>query len=142
LRHEPGCIFCRIVRGEAPCHRVAEDDLTLVFMDLFPVSDGHTLVVTKEHFQDLFEATPPAIAAVGAMSKRVADALRRVLEPDGLSVYQANGTAAGQTVFHYHMHLMPRAEGSALRLHGREQGDPVVLARRAAEIGARLEGAG
>jgi histidine triad (HIT) family protein len=141
VRREPGCIFCRIVDGDAPCHRVAEDELTIVFMDLFPVTDGHTLVVTREHFTNLYEATPEAMAAVGAMAKRVADALRAELEPDGLSVYQANGVAAGQTVFHYHLHLMPRAQGSALTLHGRRQGDPAHLRSRAESLARRMAGA-
>ena len=132
------CIFCKIVAGEAPSAQVTEDDRTLVFMDLFPVSAGHTLVITKEHFKNLYEATPEAIAAVGVMSKRVADALRAEWSPDGLSVYQANGVAAGQTVFHYHMHLMPREEGSPLTLHGRQRADPEVLARHAESLAARL----
>ena len=132
------CIFCAIVAGRAPCHRVAEDERTIVFLDLFPAMPGHTLVVTKEHFENVHEATPEAMAAVGAMSKRVADALHAELTPAGLSVYQATGVAAGQTVFHYHLHLMPRAEGSTLTLHGRAQGDADELAGIAARLSARL----
>lgn len=138
MHREPDCIFCKIVSGEAPCARVAEDDRTIVFMDLFPVSEGHTLVVTKEHFENLYETTPEAMAAVSAMAKRVADALRTELSPDGLSVYQANGAAAGQTVFHYHMHLMPRAQGSNLTLHGRRQADPGALRQQAEALARRL----
>jgi histidine triad (HIT) family protein len=141
VHRENGCIFCRIVAGEAPCHRVAEDALTLVFMDLFPATEGHTLVVSREHFENVHEATPEAMAAVGAMSKRVADALREAVPSDGLAIYQANGVAAGQTVFHYHMHLIPRKAGTELRLHGRCQGDPQALAEQAARIAARMEGA-
>ena len=132
------CIFCKIVAGQAPSAKVAEDETTLVFMDLFPVAEGHTLVITKEHFENVHEATAESIAAVGAMSKRVADALKAEWQPDGLSIYQANGVAAGQTVFHYHMHLMPRAEGSALSLHGRNQAAPGVLADHAARIASHL----
>ena len=138
MHRKDDCIFCKIVAGEAPSAQVTEDERTLVFMDLFPVSEGHTLVVTKEHFENVFEATPEAIAAVGAMSKRIADALKAEWEPDGLSVYQANGAAAGQTVFHYHMHLMPRDAGSALTLQGRTQVAPDVLADQAARIASRL----
>lgn len=138
VRRQDGCIFCQIVAGEAPSARVAEDERTLAFMDLFPVSEGHTLVVTKEHFENLHEATAESIAAVGAMSKRVADALAAEWRPDGLSVYQANGAAAGQTVFHYHMHLMPRAAGSPLRLHGRVPADPATLRDHAERIARRL----
>jgi histidine triad (HIT) family protein len=139
MQRRDDCIFCRIVAGKAPCARVAEDERTLVFMDLFPVSDGHTLVVTKEHFQDLHEATEESIAAVGAMSKRVADALVAEWQPDGLSVYQANGVAAGQTVFHYHMHLMPRSANSPLVLHGRVQAEAEVLREHAERLARRLE---
>lgn len=138
MQRKDDCIFCRIVAGQAPAAKVAEDDLTLVFMDIFPVSEGHTLVVTKEHFENLFEATPEAMAAVGAMSQRVATALGEEWQPDGLSVYQANGVAAGQTVFHYHLHLMPRASGSALTLHGRQQADAAVLASQAERIARRM----
>jgi histidine triad (HIT) family protein len=138
VQRKDDCIFCRIVAGQAPAAKVAEDDLTLVFMDIFPVSEGHTLVVTKEHFENLFEATPEAMAAVGAMSQRVATALGEEWQPDGLSVYQANGVAAGQTVFHYHLHLMPRASGSALTLHGRQQADAAVLASQAERIARRM----
>ncbi|HKJ24033.1 MAG TPA: HIT family protein [Myxococcota bacterium] len=139
MERRDDCIFCKIVAGEAPCARVTEDDRTLVFMDLFPVSEGHTLVVTKEHFENLHEATAESIAAVGAMSKRVADALAAEWRPDGLSVYQANGVAAGQTVFHYHMHLMPRSNGSPLTLHGRVQADADVLREHAERIARRLD---
>ena len=130
----PDCIFCKIVRGEAPAHRVCEDERTLAFMDIFPVTDGHTLVVTKDHFENVFEADEDALAAIARTSHRVAAAIRSELAPDGLMVFQLNGRAAGQTVFHYHMHLMPRAEGEPLALHTRVLGVP----ERLAEIAARL----
>ena len=92
------CIFCRIVRGETPCSKVCEDERTLTFMDIFPVTDGHTLVITKEHFSDIFEADEGALAAVAATSLRVAKAIDATLAPDGLGVFQLNRPAAGQTV--------------------------------------------
>src|SRR5262245_2947734 len=121
------CIFCRIVAGEAPCHRVYEDAHTLVFMDICPVSDGHTLVITKQHAETIFEADEPALTAVAATARRVAHALRTVLTPDGLMVFQLNGAAAMQTVPHYHMHLLPRRDVEPLALHTRVPGDPVRL---------------
>jgi histidine triad (HIT) family protein len=133
---EAGCIFCRIVRGEAPCHRVCEDDQTLAMMDIFPVTDGHTLVITKQHFPDIFAATESALTAVAATAHRVAAAIRAVLHPDGLMVFQLNGAAAMQTVFHYHMHLMPRAAGAPLALHTRVPGDPARLADLAQRLAA------
>jgi len=128
------CIFCKIARGEAPAHRVYEDERTLAFMDIFPVTDGHTLVITKDHFENVFETDEDALAAVARASHRVAAAIRSELAPDGLMVFQLNGRAAGQTVFHYHMHLMPRANGEPLALHTRVPGVPARLA----EIAVRL----
>lgn len=133
------CVFCKIIRQEAPAHRVYEDDRVIVFLDIFPVSEGHTLVVTKQHYADLFEADPECLRAVAAVAKKVAHALREVVRPAGLMVFQLNGAAAGQTVFHYHMHLMPRAEGEPLRLHARRPGDPQRLAELAAKLRAALQ---
>jgi len=132
------CIFCRIVRSEAPCHRVDEDALTLAFMDAFPVTDGHTLVITKAHHADIFATPEAALAAVAATSHRVAAAIHATLAPDGLMVFQLNGAAAMQTVFHYHMHLLPRRAGEPLALHSRVPGDPVRLAELARLIGGAI----
>ena len=138
MKQLDGCIFCKIVRGEAPAHKVYEDERVLVFMDLFPVTDGHTLIVTKEHFENLFEATQESLQAVVATSQRIARAIQAALEPEGLMVFQLNGRAAGQAVFHYHMHLMPRNEGEPLALHTREQGDPARLGEVAERLAAAL----
>jgi histidine triad (HIT) family protein len=118
------CIFCKIIAGTAPAYRVCEDEHTVAFLDIFPVTDGHTLVVTRQHYANLFEADAAALQAVAGTAKRVAHALQTVVRPDGLMVFQLNGAAAGQTVFHYHMHLMPRADGEPLVLHTRKAGDP------------------
>jgi histidine triad (HIT) family protein len=130
------CIFCRIASGELPCHRVYEDERVLAFMDIFPVADGHTLVITKQHAATIFDADPASLAAVMAASRRIADAIRTVLAPDGLMVFQLNGAAAMQTVFHYHMHLLPRREGEPLALHTRVPGDPARLAEVAGQLAA------
>ena len=135
----PACIFCQIVAGSAPCHRVYEDEKIIVFMDIRPVAHGHTLVVTREHFENLLDTSDEAIAAIARVSRRVARALWSALEPDGIFVAQANGAAAGQTVFHYHMHLIPRASGADLRVHGRTQADAQDLAALARSIAAALE---
>ncbi len=133
------CIFCKIVAADAPCHRVVEDDLTITFLDLFPVTDGHTLVVTREHFENIFEVTPEALAAVARTSHQVASAIKAEVAPDGLGVFQLNGAAAGQTVFHYHMHLIPRMQGDALQIHSRTQGDPEQLAVTARKLAAAID---
>ena len=114
-----GCIFCRIAAGEAPSHRVYEDDEVLVFMDIRPVAEGHTLIIPKAHYENLFEATEGAMAAVARISVRIANAIKTVFEPDGVFVAQTNGVAAGQTIFHYQLHLIPRWYGGDPRLHGR-----------------------
>lgn len=139
MRQEEACIFCKIARGEAPCSRVHEDDLTLTFLDLFPVTDGHTLVITKEHFANVFEASEEALAAVASTSLRVARAIRKALAPEGLAVAQLNGAAAGQTVFHYHVHLIPRSMGDGFQLHGRKQGESERLREVAKAIAAAIE---
>jgi histidine triad (HIT) family protein len=132
------CIFCRIVRGEAPAYRVSEDEHTIAFLDIFPVTDGHTLIVTREHYDNLFAATPASLQAIAATAKRVAHALRSVLAPAGLMVFQLNGVAAGQSVFHYHMHLLPRADGEGLALHTRVPGNPERLSELQALLTAAL----
>ncbi len=141
MSYDPNCIFCKIVRGEAPAHRIAEDERTLVFLDIFPVSDGHTLVITKDHHPDLFDASTESLEAVAAMAKRMSEAIRKVLAPDGLMVFQLNGQAAGQTVFHYHMHLLPRWPDQPLALHTRVPGDPARLSELATRFAEALPSA-
>ena len=136
---KPDCIFCQIVAGRAPSFSVDEDATTLSFLDLFPVAQGHTLVVTKSHFENLFEASPEALAGVAAASRRVAHAIREAIAPEGLGVFQLNGAAAGQTVFHYHMHLVPRWQGQEFRLHSRLRGDADELRATAARIQAAVK---
>ena len=133
------CIFCRIVAGAAPAARIAESPHALAFLDLFPSVEGHALVVPKRHYANLFEADDETLAAVHVLARRVARAMRRALAPDGMMMLQLNGAAAGQTVFHYHAHLMPRSAGSELRIHGREQADAGRLAGLAARIATALE---
>jgi histidine triad (HIT) family protein len=136
---DPSCIFCKIVAGEAPAAKVYEDDFSLAFLDLFPASEGHTLVIPKAHYENLFEATVATLPEVWLAARRVARAIRKAMAPDGLMVFQLNGAAAGQTVFHYHAHLVPRALGSELRLHGRERADSARLDAIAARIAAAFQ---
>jgi histidine triad (HIT) family protein len=132
------CIFCRIIAGEVPCHKVHEDEFTISFLDIFPVAPGHALVVTKEHFENIFEAGEESLCAVAASARRVSGAIRRVLEPEGLGIFQLNGAAAGQSVFHYHMHLLPRSAGESMKLHSRIQGDDHELRRIAQSLAAAV----
>lgn len=122
--HNPEhCIFCQIIAGTLPAYIVDEDEHTMTFMDAFPVVPGHTLIVTKRHYDNVLEADPVAIAAVGAKSVAIGRAIKSALQPEGLGIFQLNGAAAGQTVFHYHMHLVPRNDGDSLQIHSRVPGD-------------------
>jgi histidine triad (HIT) family protein len=132
------CIFCKIVKKEAPAHVVREDARTLVFMDLFPAADGHVLVIPKFHAINLLDSEDADLAAIGPLSRRLATAMRKVFAPDGIGVFQLNGAAAGQTVWHYHLHLIPRRAGEPMHLHGRAQGDPARLASNAARLAEAL----
>ena len=105
-------------------------------MDIFPVADGHTLVIPKNHCTNLLDADPRDLEAVIARSREVAHAIRTVIDPDGIGVFQLNGAAAGQTVFHYHMHLIPRSQGDTLQIHTRKPGDPKRLAETADALAA------
>jgi histidine triad (HIT) family protein len=110
------CVFCRIVAKQIPASVVQEDADTLAFMDLGQVNPGHVLVALKSHADNLFELQDVQAAAVFRAVARVARAILDAFAPQGLSVYQANGKAAGQTVFHFHVHLVPRHENDGMNL--------------------------
>jgi histidine triad (HIT) family protein len=110
------CVFCKIVAGQIPSIRVHEDEHTLAFMDIGQVNPGHVLVTVKKHAENLYALDDAQAAAVARTSASLARAIREAFKPEGLSVYQANGKAAGQTVFHYHVHLLPRHAGDGMEL--------------------------
>lgn len=139
MSSNPDCIFCKIVAGTASAVKITETEHALAFMDLFPATEGHALVIPKIHYENLFEATPESLPAVHLLARRVARAIKASLAPDGLMVFQLNGAAAGQTVFHYHAHLIPRMTGSEFKLHGRQRADDSKLAALAAQIATALE---
>jgi histidine triad (HIT) family protein len=139
MTSKPDCIFCQIAAGRAPAAKVAETEHALAFMDLFPVADGHCLVIPKIHYDDLFGSDEATLAQVHLLARRVARAIAKSLAPDGLMITQLNGAAAGQTVFHYHAHLIPRMQGSGLSLHGRRRAEPAELDAIAQRIGAVFE---
>ena len=110
------CVFCKIIAGQIPSTRVFEDEHTLAFMDIGQVNPGHVLVTVKKHAANLFELDAEQAAGAARACHRVAQAIRATFAPEGLSVYQANGKAAGQTVYHYHVHLLPRHAGDGMEL--------------------------
>ena len=121
---DPNCLFCKIVAGELPCFRLYEDDLTLAFMDINPFNDGHALAIPKAHHVDVGDVPPEIAGAAMAAAVRVARAVEKVVSPDGINLVQANGPGAGQTVFHFHVHVFPRRNGDDARLNwGHRPGD-------------------
>ena len=111
------CLFCKIIAGEIPCFKLFENSETLAFMDINPANEGHALVIPKEHASDVYTVSDTAIAATVRTAKKVAAAIDKTLNPDGLNLLQCNGPAAAQSVFHFHMHLLPRREGDELKLN-------------------------
>ena len=125
----PGqCIFCRLVAGEIPSARVYEDDLVIAFMDIAQVNPGHVLIATKRHATNLFEITPEEAAAVMQTAQKMAEALRIACDPPGLTLLQANGKEGEQTVFHFHLHVLPRHANDGVGLNWpRKEPAPEVL---------------
>ena len=136
--YERDNIFAKILRGEMPAAMVFEDERALAFMDVFPQSRGHVLVVPKADARNLLDVEPEVLRELIVRVQRVAQAVREALKPDGLTVMQFNGSAGGQTVFHLHFHVIPRWEGQPLGRHSGGMADPQELAGLAAEIAARL----
>lgn len=110
------CVFCRILAGELPATVVAQDERTVAFMDINPAARGHALVVPRAHARDLGEISDEDLAACALMARRVARRQVEVLGADGVNLLNAYGSAAWQTVFHFHLHVIPRHEGDPLRL--------------------------
>ncbi len=134
----PDCLFCKIIQGQIPCIRIFEDDATLVFMDIMPQSDGHMLVVPKQHGANIWDIDQPSAMAIMTVGQRLSLVAKNALQAAGVSLMQLNGAAAGQTVFHVHLHIIPRWAGSDLRMHAREQADRIKLVAIAEKIKAGL----
>lgn len=132
-------IFRKIIEGIIPSVKVYEDDFTLAFMDVFPQSDGHVLVVHKmAAAAGLLDIDPLDLAELMRSTQMVAKAIERGLQPDGIRLVQFNGAPAGQTVFHLHFHLIPVYEGVEMKPHASKPADEVSLEPTAAKIRARL----
>jgi histidine triad (HIT) family protein len=138
--YDPENIFARILRGQVPSAKVWEDDNILAFMDAFPQSEGHVLVIHKRAVaRNLLDIEPSELAQVMAAVQRTARAVTAALEPDGFSIMQFNGESGGQTVFHLHVHIIPRWAEQPLK--GHSQGvmcDLAVLNAVAARIAQKL----
>ncbi|TIX80783.1 MAG: HIT family protein, partial [Mesorhizobium sp.] len=127
-------IFAKILRGEIPSHRVYEDDAVVAFMDVVPQGPGHTLVVPKAPSRNLLDADPAVFGPLFANVQKVARAVKKAFDADGVTVMQFNEPASGQTVFHLHVHIIPRFEGIPLKPHSGQMEKPEVLAENAGKI--------
>ncbi|MEO8225037.1 MAG: HIT family protein [Gammaproteobacteria bacterium] len=139
MAYDPANIFARILRGEIPAHRILEDEAVIAIMDAMPQSEGHALVIPKAAAENLFDLPPDLAAAVMRTGQRVALAIRHAFRPDGVTLLQFNGAEAGQTVFHFHLHVVPRYAGQPLHTHGRSLADPAVLEEHARRLRDALE---
>jgi histidine triad (HIT) family protein len=134
---DPDCLFCKIVAGEIPATIVAEDERTVAFMDINPATRGHALVVPREHAADVFAIDPADLLAVAVAAQGLARRARENLGADGVNLLNSNGPAAWQTVFHFHMHVIPRYAGDPLRLPWTPApGDMDEIKAAAVELGA------
>ena len=133
------CIFCAIAARTAPARIVFEDERTLAFMDIAPLTPGHTLVIPKQHAENIFEIDPDELAAVTRTTHLVCAAAKRAFEPDGLNLFQTNGAVAMQTVFHLHVHVLPRYRDDGFRVtFDRRMGGDDELDETAATLRAAL----
>jgi histidine triad (HIT) family protein len=133
------CIFCKIIKGEIPSFNILEDGSTLAFMDINPGNTGHALVIPKYHTPDFLEAPEEWLSATMVTAQKVARAVKETLGPHGINIVVAHGTGAAQSVFHLHVHVLPRAEGDDLRLNwGLVPGDMDAIGELAERIKANM----
>lgn len=137
--YDPNNIFAKILRGEIPSHRIYEDDAVVAFMDVMPQGPGHTLVVPKAPSRNLLDADPATLGPLFVIVRKVALAVKKAFGADGVTILQFNEPASGQTVYHLHVHVIPRFEGIPLKPHTGEMEKPEVLAANAEKIRARLD---
>ena len=133
--HDPDCLFCKILAGELPSEIVDEDERTVSFMDINPATPGHALVIPREHARDLYELPEQDMAATALAAQRLALRARDALGADGVNLLNACRPAAWQTVFHYHVHVIPRYDDDPLKLPWIPRGgDADAIAASAAKL--------
>jgi len=139
MRTDSNCIFCKIVAGQIPCFKLHEDEYTLAFMDINPGNPGHALAIAKEHWENFAAMPAPRLGPVLATAQRVAKAIETALRPDGINLLQANGPGAAQSVFHFHVHILPRRIGDELKMNwGHTPGDMAAIKANYEKIKAAL----
>lgn len=136
--YDPNNVFAKILRGEMPCHKLYEDDDTFAFMDIMPRSPGHCLVIPKKPARNLLDVEAKSLAAVAITAQKLARAVMKAFEADGVTVGQFNEAAGGQEVFHLHVHVIPRQDGVTMKPPGGPMEKPEILAANAEKIRAAL----
>jgi len=139
MAYDPNNIFAKILRGELPCHKIYEDAHTLAFLDIMPRTEGHALVIGKTEARDLFDASPQVLTDIMTVVQKLGPKIKEAVGADGVLIQQFNGAAAGQTVFHLHVHILPIKEGVPLKRHAGEMADQAELAATAEKIKAKLK---
>ena len=134
MAYDTDNVFAQILEGKMPAHKVFENEHTFAFMDIMPVSDGHTLIIPKAEAENIFDLENEPGSEVFKTTKKIAHAIQASLKPTGLILTQLNGADAGQTVFHYHMHIIPVYEKAPFQPHANDVEDDAVLASTAEEI--------
>ena len=114
MTFDESCIFCKIVRKQAPASIIYEDETVMAFLDIRPLNEGHTLVIPKKHYVNVFDIPEDQLSKVHKVAKQVSIAIKKATNADGISIIQQNGKAAGQDIFHIHVHVVPRFEGQKL----------------------------
>lgn len=134
MAYDTDNVFAKILRGELPAHKVYEDDDVIAFMDVMPQGPGHTLVVPKAASRNILDADPAVLAKLLPAVQKVAVAVKKAFDADGVSIFQYNEAAGGQSVFHLHVHVVPRHEGVPLGRHSDTMEDPAVLKAHADKV--------
>jgi histidine triad (HIT) family protein len=133
--NDDSCIFCRIAQKQVPASLVYDDEKVVAFLDIKPLNEGHTLVIPKKHYENIFDIPQELIANLHGITKRVALAVEKATQADGISIIQQNGKAAGQEIFHLHIHVIPRYEGQKLPSFSEiSEADREKLSQTAAKI--------
>lgn len=136
--YDPDNVFAKILRGELPSYKVYEDDRTVVFLDIMPRTPGHALVLPKAPARNILDVAPDDLAHVIKVAQKVARASVKAFDADGVTVYQFSEPAGGQSVFHLHVHVLPRKEGVALKPELSFKEDSAVLAEHASRLAAAI----
>ncbi len=136
------CIFCKIVKGEIPCFKIYEDEKVIAFLDINPVTRGHTLVIPKNHAATLWEIQDEDLMAVQVVAKTIVNAMKSIFDLLGVACMQFNGRGVNQLVMHYHLHLVPRSKGEPvppMSSWDQKPGDPKAIAGLAEKLASRLD---